>query len=90
MNDNNPTGDKEAADRAPHSDIAMAASLTTSMTQWAASGFKTVEQGRHDARVAMCAQCKYHQAPLCTVCGCYTDKKAWLPHEDCPLGKWPG
>jgi hypothetical protein len=68
----------------------MAASFASSMTNWAASGFNTVSQERHDARLAVCNACKHHNAPRCTVCGCFTDKKAWLPHEDCPIGKWPG
>ncbi|MEE3219699.1 MAG: hypothetical protein VX257_05520 [Planctomycetota bacterium] len=23
------------------------------------------------------------------MCGCFTDLKAKMPHEDCPIGKWP-
>ncbi len=74
----------------PASAFGMAASFTASMAEWAASGFKTVSQARHDARVNACSSCSYHEAPRCTLCGCFTEKKAWLPHEDCPLGKWPG
>jgi hypothetical protein len=70
--------------------MGMAASFASSMTQWAAGGFQTVDQARHDARLATCSGCKYHQDMRCNVCGCFTDKKAWLPHEDCPIGKWPG
>ncbi len=83
---------RDEADLVPPAPTAVgkAAAFTASMTQWAVGGFKTVEKDRHDARVAVCSGCKYHQPPLCTVCGCFTDKKAWLPHEDCPLGKWPG
>jgi hypothetical protein len=70
--------------------LGMAASFTASMAEWAASGFQTVTQQRHDLRLAACTGCKYHESPHCTLCGCFTDKKAWLPHEDCPVGKWPG
>jgi hypothetical protein len=68
----------------------MAKSLATSMAKWAASGFQTAPQEVYDARLAACAGCKYHEPPRCTLCGCFTEKKAWLPHEDCPIGKWPG
>jgi hypothetical protein len=91
VNDANSRPIKSGADEpATPTALGMAASFTSSMTQWVAGGLKVVAQDRHDARLSTCGQCKYHQAPRCTVCGCFTDKKAWLPHEDCPLGKWPG
>jgi hypothetical protein len=93
MNESNRPADG-AAEHAPAPRPAttweMASSFSSSMAEWAAGGFQTVDQGRHDARLAMCQTCSYHEAPRCVLCGCFTDKKAWLPHEDCPLGKWPG
>jgi len=67
----------------------MAASATKAAVEFAASGFKTATQEVHDARTAICGNCEHHEGTQCVVCGCYTDKKAWLPLEDCPLGKWP-
>lgn len=92
MNDAKPTpADEATAKNLPTpSMLGMAASFTSSMAEWAATGFQRVEAARHDARLAVCNTCKHHEAPRCKLCGCFTDKKAWLPHEDCPLGKWPG
>ena len=69
--------------------IGMAASFTASMAKFAASGFQVVDQEIHDVRMAECEPCKYRETTRCTLCGCFIDKKAWLPHEDCPLGRWP-
>jgi len=73
----------------PPSLLKMAASATKAAADFAASGFKTAPQEVHDARTATCAPCDQHDGTRCQVCGCFTDKKAWLPLEDCPLGKWP-
>jgi hypothetical protein len=67
----------------------MAASFATSMAKFAASGFKTTPQEIHAARVAECDPCKYRDGTRCKLCGCFVDKKAWMPHEDCPIGRWP-
>lgn len=74
---------------APPTTAAMAASFVGSMAEWAKGGFQVVPAATHQVRLAACQECSYHEAPRCTLCGCFTDKKAWLPHEDCPLGKWP-
>ncbi len=73
----------------PASLTGMAASFTKSMVKFAASGFQTVDQEIHDARTTVCAGCKYADGTRCNLCGCFIDKKAWLPHEDCPIGRWP-
>jgi hypothetical protein len=67
----------------------MALAATTALVKFAASGFKRVDAPTHQARVAVCAGCEYHSETRCQVCGCFTDKKAWLPLEDCPIGRWP-
>ena len=69
--------------------LGMAASVTRSAVKFAASGFKTVGQEAHRTRIETCSSCQYYNGSRCHVCGCFVDKKAWLPHEDCPLGKWP-
>ena len=82
-------GEANEPDVKPASLAGMAASFTKSMVKFAASGFQTVDQEIHDARANVCADCKYANGNKCTLCGCFTDKKAWLPHEDCPIGRWP-
>jgi len=73
----------------PPSWAGMAASFATSMGKFAASGFKRVEPDAHQARIDECQSCRHRTDTRCTLCGCFIDKKAWLPHEDCPLGHWP-
>jgi hypothetical protein len=68
--------------------LGMAASVTKSAAKFAASGFKTVALETHRVRVQQCGGCQYHNGNRCRVCGCFFEKKAWLPHEDCPIGKW--
>ena len=68
--------------------LEMAAAATKSMVKFAASGFQTVDADTHQVRVAQCSACPYRHGSRCQVCGCFFDKKAWLPHEDCPIGKW--
>lgn len=69
--------------------LGMAASMTRSMAKFAASGFKTVDEATHQVRTEQCLGCAHHNGSRCQVCGCFFDKKARLPHEDCPIGKWP-
>jgi len=67
----------------------MAATAAQAATQFVASGFQTVPPECQQKRLQVCEGCKFKQENVCQVCGCYLDKKAWLPFEDCPLGKWP-
>lgn len=69
--------------------VGMAGSLAKSMAQFAASGFRTVPKEIHAARVAQCAECEHQAGMQCRLCGCFIDAKGWMPHEDCPIGKWP-
>jgi hypothetical protein len=69
--------------------MGMAASFAGSMAKFAASGFKTTPPEVHAARVIQCDPCKYREGTRCKLCGCFIDKKAWMPHEDCPIGRWP-
>ena len=57
---------------------------------FAASGFKTVNPALHDVRMSKCQTCEHRRDSQCAICRCFIDKKAWLPHEDCPIGRWPG
>lgn len=67
----------------------MAASAAQAAATFAASGFQTVPAASRDARLKVCETCPQRVENRCVVCGCFLDKKAWLPFEDCPLGKWP-
>jgi len=67
----------------------MAASFGASMARYAAGGFRKVAPEIHAERVSVCAGCEQHDGTRCYACGCYTNLKAWMPHEDCPLGRWP-
>jgi tetratricopeptide (TPR) repeat protein len=54
------------------------------------SGGKRVDAATHQKRLETCAACPHYTGLRCRLCGCFTNVKAWLPHEDCPIGKWPG
>jgi hypothetical protein len=74
---------------APRSLVGAAAAFAGSMAKFVASGFKTVEAPLHDLRTSHCQPCQYRVDSQCSLCRCFIDKKAWLPHEDCPIGRWP-
>jgi hypothetical protein len=85
---------EEAADAprptaAPPTFLGMAASLVGSMAKFAASGCKTVDEESHRLRMSRCGPCQYRRHNRCILCGCFIVPKAWLPHEDCPIGHWP-
>ena len=74
---------------APRSLIGAAAGFAASMARFAASGFQRIGEQSQRLRVSHCEPCRYRKQNRCTLCGCFFAKKAWLPHEDCPIGKWP-
>lgn len=63
-----------------------------SMHQWAKSGFK-VSPEAYQKRMEICRKCEFWQENVrlgygkCLKCGCGKGKQ-WLPHEQCPIGKW--
>jgi tetratricopeptide (TPR) repeat protein len=69
--------------------LRMALTVTSAMAKFVGSGFKKVSKDVHQARIGICATCEHHTGVRCRVCGCFTNTKAWLPHEKCPLDKWP-
>lgn len=86
------SGPAEVPARVPASGpnfVGMAVSAALAMARFTASGFKTVPAPTHEARLKQCTDCVHRDGTRCKLCGCFTDKKAWLPHEDCPIGKWP-
>ncbi len=90
-NSNVPTNEVAPADPgvSPPTVLGMAASFAGSMAKFAASGFKLVDQQTHGLRVGQCNRCPYRRENRCAICGCYFAKKAWLPHGDCSIGRWP-
>jgi tetratricopeptide (TPR) repeat protein len=69
--------------------LRMAISAAKSMVAFVGSGFKTVPPEMHQKRIQTCAACEHHSGLRCKLCGCFTNAKAWMRHEDCPIGKWP-
>jgi len=69
--------------------LRMAFSAAKSMAKFLTSGLKTVAAEARQRRLQKCAGCAQHTGLRCRVCGCFTGAKAWLAHEQCPLGKWP-
>ena len=75
-------------DVSPPTVLGIAASFAGSMAKFAASGFKRVDEQSHRLRVGQCEPCQYRKENRCLLCECFFAKKAWLPHEDCPIGRW--
>jgi tetratricopeptide (TPR) repeat protein len=69
--------------------LRMASSAARSMARFVGSGLKTVPSATRTERLAVCAGCEYHTGLRCRLCGCFTSAKAMMPHENCPIGKWP-
>jgi tetratricopeptide (TPR) repeat protein len=69
--------------------LRMAISAAKSMAKFLGSGCQTVSAATHKHRLDACAPCEHHTGVRCKICGCFTEMKAWLPHEECPIGKWP-
>jgi hypothetical protein len=67
----------------------MAVSAAKAMAKFLGSGFKVVPDEVYRKRLQTCAVCEHHTGVRCRLCGCFTNAKAWLPHEDCPIRKWP-
>lgn len=86
-------GNGDATSRPPDvvspSWLTMAFSAARTAGKFLGSGLKTVPAYVHRQRVERCAACSHHTGLRCRLCGCFTQTKAWLPHEDCPLRKWP-
>ena len=68
--------------------VGAAVAFAGSMARFAASGFKTVDEPMHELRMSHCATCSYLRGSQCSLCRCFVGKKAWLPGEDCPVGRW--
>ncbi|MGO9919589.1 MAG: tetratricopeptide repeat protein [Isosphaeraceae bacterium] len=69
--------------------LRMAMSATKAMANFVGSGFKTATPEIQRQRLQTCAACEHHTGLRCQICGCFTNVKSRLLHEDCPIGKWP-
>jgi tetratricopeptide (TPR) repeat protein len=70
--------------------LRMAMSATKAMANFVGSGFKTTPPDVQRKRLETCASCEHHTGLRCQICGCFTNVKSRMLHEDCPIGKWPG
>lgn len=68
--------------------LRMALSAAKSLAKWVGSGFKMVPSEIHKQRLQTCITCEHHTGMRCKICGCFTNAKAWMPQEYCPIGKW--
>jgi tetratricopeptide (TPR) repeat protein len=68
--------------------LRMAFSAMKSMARFAGSGFKPTSAETCRTRLQTCERCEHHTGLRCKVCGCFTNVKARMPHESCPIGKW--
>lgn len=69
--------------------LRMALSAAKSVSRFFSSGFQTVSKSSYERRLETCTQCEHFTRIRCSLCGCFCSIKAWMPHEDCPAGKWP-
>lgn len=68
--------------------LRMAMSAAKAMAKFLGTGMKIVPEQVQKDRLAICNECEHHTGIRCRICGCFTNAKAWLPHEKCPLTKW--
>jgi tetratricopeptide (TPR) repeat protein len=69
--------------------LSMAFTAAGSMARFLGSGLKGVSRVTYHQRLETCGSCQHHTGVRCRLCGCFTNVKAWMPHEECPAGKWP-
>ncbi len=69
--------------------LRMAVTAAKAAAGFVGSGGQTVSVAVRQERLQVCRGCEYHTGLRCRVCGCFTTVKVRLPHEACPLGKWP-
>jgi tetratricopeptide (TPR) repeat protein len=70
--------------------LRMALSAAKSIGKFVGSGFRLASADMVRLRLQTCAACEHHTGLRCRLCGCFTNAKARLDHEECPVGKWPG
>jgi tetratricopeptide (TPR) repeat protein len=68
--------------------LRMALNAAKSMAQFLGSRLKTTPPATLQLRLRTCLACEHHTGLRCRLCGCFTNAKARMAHEDCPVGKW--
>jgi tetratricopeptide (TPR) repeat protein len=69
--------------------LKMAFRAAKSAGRFVGSGLATVSEPTLQGRLTTCAACEFHTGLRCRLCGCFTNVKARMPHEACPVSKWP-
>jgi len=69
--------------------LRMALSAMHSMSKFLGSRLKTASAEMVHKRLRTCAACRHHTGVRCRICGCFTNLKARMDHERCPIAKWP-
>jgi tetratricopeptide (TPR) repeat protein len=69
--------------------LRMAVSATKAMMKFIGSGLKKTAPQLQLARMSICQSCAHHTGLRCRICGCFTNVKTRMAHEQCPIGKWP-
>jgi tetratricopeptide (TPR) repeat protein len=69
--------------------LRMAVSATKAMMKFIGSGLKATAPDIQRKRMATCQACEHHTGLRCRICGCFTNVKTRMAHEQCPIGKWP-
>ena len=82
-------GPEPRRERAEAGYVQMGLSAAKALAKFLGSGMKTVNAETLEERLQGCAGCDYYTGLRCRVCGCFAKLKARLPHEECPLGRWP-
>ncbi|MCS7046945.1 MAG: tetratricopeptide repeat protein [Gemmataceae bacterium] len=67
----------------------MAYTAVTSLAKFVGAGMTTVAPAVQHKRLQTCAVCEHHTGLRCKLCGCFTHLKSLMPHERCPIAKWP-
>jgi len=71
-----------------------AGSLTSSVGNWAKSGFKKVDESQLQSRLDICKGCEFWDQSgfagtgKCKKCGCSTQAKLRMATSKCPIDKW--
>ena len=69
--------------------LQMALSASASLAKFLIARAKVVDDATLQGRLRTCSTCEHHTGLRCRVCGCFTNVKTRMPHEECPIGHWP-
>ena len=69
--------------------LRMAMSASKAMANFVGGGLQATSVAVQEQRQKVCSTCEHHTGLRCKICGCFTNLKSRMAHEDCPIGKWP-